>query len=416
MLTNVLPDLDGLPVQAATNIKAFTFQFRRISTAYPTVDWETDDAILVIKGGIEQLKYDYNNYFVNYYDVNKPFATWKPQNGFVGLNDRFWISILFTDEAIPAWIVRTVAEWSDGTSDTIDIAVDVTVLGKIFFHIMAGPEDLGINAIAADRKLWRYSVQARDFADTDIERSEKFTFYADYRAFYDTKVFTYFNSLGGLDFCRILGDQEDDYTRSHAEAESFTGSIEVGNPADTQYRQTGLTRLLTYKGDAGLQYTKAQMLVLQELHVSDLVAEVLYGKYRRVWILNKSDKLKRKTEKKWSFPIEWRYGFTEMVFTPELDLGEGDDTNEYDGISCPVPNDLNVAHDALEVTFTWSPVVGATYTLEYRKGTDPWTVVTNATEPYVVTLTAGSWTWRVKTICTPDEHSAYVNGDAFILS
>ncbi len=415
MLENTLPDIDGLPVQASTNIKTFTFQFRRISTAYPGTGWETDDAIFVVKGGIEQLKHDYNNYFLNYHAVNKPFATWKPMNSLVGIYDAFFISILFTDEAIPAWMTRVVAEWTDGTTDTIDTNVDVTVLGKMFFHLKAGAEALGINALAAGRQLWRYSIQARDQADDTIEYSERYYFYADYRAFYNTKIFTYFNSLGGLDFARILGEQEDDYQRSFAEAESFSGSLVVGEPALTQYLQTGHTRMISYKSDAGLQHTKDQTMALQELHVSNLIAEIVGGKYRRVWILSKGDKLMKKTDKKWAFPIEWRYGFTETVYTPsDQDLGTGDDDQVYDGITCPVATDLTATPDGDEVTFTWTTEVGVTYTIEYKLvAAGTWTVETPVTEPHVHTFAAGTYNWRIKTICTPDNHSSYVNGTNF---
>jgi len=418
MLTNEMPDLAGLQIQPATNYKAIYFEHRRISTAYPTTDWENDGYIIVIKGGIENLKYDYNNYFKNYQAVNLSFATWKPNNSFIRLNDRFWISILFQSESIPAWRVRVRVYWTDGSSDIIDIDADITVLGKLFYHIMAGPEDLGIIGAAAGRTLYKYSLQVVEQDDTDVTHSEVYTFYADYRAFYNVTTFVYFNSLGGIDHARILGEKEDSYQRSFIEAEKFTGSLVIGEPADTQYVQTGITRMLSYKGDAGLQYTKAQLLALQELHVSELITEIVGDKYRRLWITSKSEKLLRKTDKKWSFPIEWRYGFVEEVFTPPgLELGEGDDVNEYESISCPVPTDLLSEAEGDTVVFSWVEVVGATYDLEYKlDGGGSWTVVNPATSPKTLSLDPGTYNWRVRAICTPSVHSAYVNGSNFTIS
>ena len=414
MIDYELPVISGDTIQPAANIRLVNIQFREITDADPDPAWITTESAFtryIIKGGIELLKHDHNNYFINYHATNKPFATWMPVNCFVSIDQQFYTSFLLTNIAIPNWKLRVVAEWSDNTNDVIDIVV--TDHTKIMYHVKAGAEDLGINSIAAGRQLWRYSLQVRDAADPTISYTSAFTFYADYRNFYKVKLFNYFNSLGGIDHARILGEQEDDYVRNFTESELFTGSITPGDPPLTQYAQTNATRLNTYKSDAGLRHMPTQMMALQELFTSAFVWEILNTKNRQLWILNKNGALKKKTDKKWPFPIEWRYGFTEQVYTPiEIDLGVGSDATSYPGSACPIPAGITVVDlGGGSIQFNWTYSSAASnYILEYKLTTDSsWTTYPShigpGDLPLTIAITVGlDYDYRVKAICDDVDH------------
>lgn len=335
MIDYEFPDPVGGQVQYGKNLKRVTLKFRRITTADPSPAWnesEYSHTRYVVKGGIELLKHDHNNYFKNVHAINKPFATWLPKYCFVGLTDKFWISILFTGITTSTGerVLKVTAEFTNNTTEVISIPIPSVDDVYGLYHIMAGAGALGINDIAAGRQLWRYSLQVTHPTSHLIVFSETYMFYIDYRLFYNTQLFSYYNSLGGLDFVRILGDIEDDYQRNFTETEMFTGSLLPGSPPASAYKQTNITRYNSYKGDTGLRHTPAQVMALQELLCSELIWQQISDRLYQVWLLNKGDKLKKKTDKKWNLPLEWRYGFVEQVYTPaDTDLGTGEDLETY---------------------------------------------------------------------------------------
>ncbi len=332
MIEYSVPNSDDSNIVAGENIKFITIQYRRISDDDLDPEWIIDaDPVYVIKGGIELLKADYNNYFYNYHGPNKVFATWQPKNRFVSITDDWWMSILFANADLGSpdlspRKLQTKLEWSDGTSDTVEDTVPDIGPVYLLYHANVGKiVKAGIVAHGADKQLWRITVKVVAVDDEAILYSEAYTVYADYRQFYDYNIFNFYNSVGGIDHVRVLADSEDTYSRGFIEADMFVASSDVGSPSDHQYFQANFTRLNTKKSDTGYRHTKAEILAYQELLTSGLIFEIFNNSngYRMIGLLNKGTKLFNTGAKRFGFAIEWRYSFVEQVYTPDINLGVG---------------------------------------------------------------------------------------------
>ena len=408
-------------INIAANIKKFKVSFREVTNVIPNPGY-TDIATdyYVIKGGIENSKHDYNNYFSNYHLSNKPFATWLPDNCFAGLEDDFYLSILFANDFTAldtdARTLRIIAEWTDSSTDTIDINFDAPIGPYLLYHIKAGATALGINAIAAGRMLYRYKLQIVNTATPATTYSAVYTFYIDYRLFYKNKLFNFYNSVGGIDFVRVLGDTEETYNRTYTEAETLTGYVPVGSRINTQYLQTQVSRFNNFKSDIGYRHTIKETVYLQELLMSTMIWELLFAKNVRVWLQNKSNKLLQNSDTKFNFPIEWRYGFTEQVFTPaEVDFGDG---VAFAGMTCPFATetdqtDLGGGLYHLSCEPDIAEAVG--YVFEYKENSSStWIAYATIVAYKDVAVTAGlTYNWRVKIKCDDSFYSAYTNGTDF---
>lgn len=417
-------------INIASNIKIVNLTYRRTTTAdnndiFVSVDNEID--FYVIKGGIEDIKFDYNNYFINLHTPNKPFATWLPNNRFVSIEDDFYLSLLFVNDFAALDTtqrkIRVTAEWTDSTTDTLDIDFDNDLL-YLLYHIKADARSLGIDAVlAAGRTLYRYKLQVVNTATPSTVYTEVYTFYIDYRQFYKSRVFYYYNSLGGLDYCRVLGDTEENYNRQYSEAEKINGFVEVGSGTDTEYIQTGISRSNSFKSDVGYRNTAAEITSLQELLNSWFIWQVFtYGK-RRVWLLNRNGKVLQNSDTVFNFPLEWRYGFTEQVYSPEVAFGAGLDAQIYAPITCPIPTGLSASNIGTSgpdtiIQFNWATEFNAdAYVLEYKASAatnytvNPDTLATAVNINF--TTGSGTYNWRLKNRCAVGNESAYVNGTNF---
>lgn len=420
------PVITGIGNMAAPSnvLKQCFIEFRQITDATPSPTWENSEVTnirYVIKGGIELLKHDYNNYFVNMHGISKPFATWQPKYRMIGITDSFYMSILCAGTFNTTTRNLTVqADWVDGTSTTLGFPItpEHTLFGM--FNFKAGITDLGIPAAEPTKTLWRYKIRIED-ATTSTMLSEEYILYADYREFYNTKIFNYYNSLGGIDHVRILGDTEESYNRNFTEFEKFTGAISIRNAIDTEYSQTNQTRLNTFKSDIGLRHTPEEVLAIEEIFTSPLVWEVVNGKNIRVHITNKNNKLIQKTDKRWAMPIEWRYGFTEQVYTPvAANLGTGTNLQVY-GPYALERTFLPDYPSSPAWHFTWKGYPNAAnYNFEFKTTVDTiWDTVTiTDTELYVDISSfpgAFTWEWRVSAnYIGPPAQQVYTNGENFV--
>jgi len=403
-------------INIGENIKLFKLSYREVTNDLPSpayITLATD--YYIIKGGIETSKADYNNYFVNYLDVVKPFATWLPADSFAGIDDDFYISILFsnnfTTPDTDGRTLRITAEWSNASTDVIDIAFTPAIGLYLLYHIKAGATALGINALAAGRQLYRYKMQVINTLTPATTYSAVYTFYIDYRMFYKNRLFKYYNSLGGFDYVRVLGDTEESYNRNFTEAENLQGFIPVGSTADTLSVQPGITRFNSFKSDVGYRHTLKQAIHLQDLLMSFWIWEVINGKNVRVLLQNKNNKLVQNSDQKFNFPIEWRYGFTEQVYTPaDADFGVAA------GPVCPLPTGLTAVYDTDHWQFSCTAASAAiAYVFEYKLASEPlYTVVTDITNSINAGLLIdGDYVWRVKLICDVGNESGYATGTPF---
>lgn len=327
-LDYVMPDFAPSIVQTGQNIKEFYIDFSTITTADPTAFWISDSVnfMYIIKGGIAAPIWDWNNYFINYIPANKPFLTWQPGNRFIGLNDSFFISWLNTSASVTLSLIADV-EFTDGTTD--QVVTDFTDSDKVLYHLQVGPDQLGLNALDITKSLYKYSLSIVKTSDHATIYASGYIYYIDYRKFYNTKFLHYYNSLGGLECVRVRGEIETDVDVSIADAEKFSDVAVIGAPNSEQYTQTAKSKIDSFKGDSGYIYTSAEQDVFQELLLTRFAWERIIDQNWRIYSLTKSVKLRSTSDKIWNFPIEWRYSFTNSVYTPMLDMGDGEDQYDY---------------------------------------------------------------------------------------
>jgi len=270
------------------------------------------------KEAFRSLEWDWNNYFINYVPDNKPFLTWQPNNRFIGLNDSFFISFLNSTATVPLTLLADV-EFTDGT--TSQVVTDFTDSDKVLYHIEAGPDQLGLNAIDITKKLYKYSLSIVSTADHAVIFANAYTYYIDYRKFYNTKFLHYYNSLGGIEAVRINGEIETTADVTFTDSEKFEGTIIIGAPNSEQYTQTAKSKTDSFKGDSGHLFTAREQDVFQELLLTRYAWERIIEKNWRIYSLNKSTKLRTTSDKIWSMAIEWRYSFTNLVYAPRVRPG-----------------------------------------------------------------------------------------------
>lgn len=327
-LEYAMPDFSGSLLQPGNNIKEFYVQYATITDAAPTPTFITDatNFIYCVKGGIPQPQWDWNNYFINYVANNKPFLTWQPNNRFIGLNDSFFISFLNSLASVSLSLIVN-AEYIDGT--TAQVVTDFTDSNKVLYHIQAGPDQLGLNSLHADKRLYKYSLSIVSTADHATVFVSPYTYYVDYRKFYNTKYLHYYNSLGGIEMVRINGMIETVADVTFTDSERFSGDVIIGSPASEEYIQTAKSKTDSFKGDSGFIFTSKEQDVFQEILLTRFAWERIIGRNWRIYVSNKSTSLRKSTDKKWSMALEWRYSFTNSVYAPMLDLGDGHDDNNY---------------------------------------------------------------------------------------
>jgi len=351
-----MPNFAGSLLQAGGNIKEFYVSFATITDAAPTATYTSDAAnfICAIKGGIPQPQWDWNNYFINYVAANKPFLTWQPNNRFIGLNDSFFISFLNSLATVTLALIVDV-EYIDGTTD--QVITNFTDSNKVLYHIQAGPDQLGLNALHADKRLYKYSLSIVSAANHATVFVNPYTYYIDYRKFYNTKFLHYYNSLGGVEAVRINGFIETTADVTFTDSERFGGNVIIGAPNSEEYIQTAKSKTDSFKGDSGFIFTAKEQDVFQEILLSRFAWERIIGKNWRIYVTNKSTSLRKTSDKTFNIPLEWRYSFTNSVYAPLIDLGAGADGTDYcipvDVVGSPSLPDA-VAGVAYSASFTLS--------------------------------------------------------------
>ncbi len=92
---------------------------------------------------------------------------------------------------------------------------------------------------------------------------------------------------------------------------------------------------------------------------------------------------------------------------------------KFEFMQCDPPGSLVATPSGCAVTFSWvGKVCDQSYELKYRLvGTTTWTTVTQSGSSYgPVTLSAGTYAWKVKTKCSPNVYSSFANGTNVTLS
>lgn len=359
-----LPNFSGTQIQTdLTHVKEYFITYRFITDADPDPAFFTDADKFryIVKGGIANPLWDWNNYFINHLQVIKPFLTWQPNNRFVGLMDEFFITWL-NQTATEPLSLNAFVEYTDGTSNGVQIPFGDSG-EKQLYNIMAGAEALGLNALEPTKKIYRYILQVEETNNPGNKHTETYNYYIDYRQFYYTKFFHYYNSLGGLECVRIRGEIQSDINITFSESEKYQGGVIIGTPNTEQYIQSAISKTDSFKAEVGYLHTAAEKDVLQELLLGKFKWERIYSRNMRIYVTTRNAPMANTSERLHSLAIEWRYTFTNTVYTPQsADLGVGVDQENYGGgggggggATCTPPSNIffNAITDT-QFTASWS--------------------------------------------------------------
>lgn len=346
LLSYQMPDPAKLLTDASAHLVHFYVEFGEgnAEDLDPDLDTDLDPEMhvhpptrMAIKGGIERQKFCRNNYWENYFDVEKPFFTWQPDNKWVQMNESVFMSLFIPFDDAPGQLFH------DFTYKKIKITVwdienneysrEVTVFeihSKWLYHINVSPVFLALSDLAEGNTIWKYSVVVQNTGDDTYFINPR-TFYIDYRPVYTPYDLLWVNSLGGVDMVRVRGEVIKGFSKEIArvspgldvnDSETKTKVADVANST--------VIRSDSYKGDIGWVEDEIAQDAMIDLDMSKAIYQYLDGRWVPLMQVQSGLDLRAGSDKKFSFPIEWRLAINNEVYTPSsVDLGFAEDSETY---------------------------------------------------------------------------------------
>jgi hypothetical protein len=321
LLTYDVPDLSaGIALQSAPgHTGTFYLQFREVSATNQNTTWDDSEAgfaCLAVKGGLSRFKYQGNNFWVNYFNVKKPFLTWQQSGRKAALDERMYLLFL---NLIEADSIRAVAKvyFIDGTNASTDSTA--TVLSGQCVYVPAGAEQWNLQSLAA-KVIWYWEITV--WAGS-IQLTETFRFEKDNRNDYNETTLHYRGSLGGLDSVRVRGDIQQDLSYQFQKLQLTQGpDYYTGNAYTPQQRIAASTELQTWSGDIG-HLEKEEQDRLRDAFLQRETWWAVESKWWPVNILTTKATLRKSSSKLFSFPIEWTLAHEgDAYYTPQhMDVG-----------------------------------------------------------------------------------------------
>lgn len=317
-----------LPTSAVSKDQGQTCKFfllsREVTDADPNPNYTNTEASkprIAIKGGIESHRYARNNFFVNYFDVQKPFFTWQPSHRMVWVDQPLYLTVFSKDGSLKGCVLRV----KHRTTANVETITNISLTQEGFIvHIKTDPASLGIPT--ADLYWWEVSI----VKGVDIIVSG-YRYYKNYDPVYNATDLISINSLGGVDTIRLTGEITSGIERNNQDAEGGFKTDEWSSIVKSHHAsQQGITYRRTFKGDVGYQRTIEEQESLIGVLLSTLIYRIIDSRYVPVIINQKNLQLRKSTDKLVSFPVEGANSGEDEVFTPEhIELGLGSDTEEY---------------------------------------------------------------------------------------
>jgi hypothetical protein len=298
---------------AASQAKKFYVHYREISDAHPNPDWietEIDNECTVIKGGIEKMKHSRNNFFINYFDVQKPFATWLPANRFVYAGQPVFLSFLNTQGGSIDFTMHF--SFTDVLANAYTLSRSFSD-NAILWHLNVSPGQSDFPAFTAN--LYYYEVWITNSAGDEL--TTRYRIYIEYRPCYEYWDMGYHNSLGGFDTTRVMGETTITIDKNYEEQgagkdlSDWNSYMRGGN-----LRHGVLFKRNNYKGDVGYQKNAEENEALQELLITESAWQSNSDYWMRVLNVQKGQDLRTSKSRIFSFPIQWQLAVEDEVFTP----------------------------------------------------------------------------------------------------
>lgn len=286
----------------------FYIHFREITTATPDPAWtetEEDHELLVVKGGISFEQWRGDNYWVNYFDIKKPFLTWQRSGELHSLAEKMWIAWLNLTAIYPGDIrVKRTVRFTDGSENIAyyDNPVNENQIG----YFPTGAKQLLLDEVDPSKSIYWWEIQIMNTGTNPYEPvSELFRYYMDNRPDENATTLHYRNSLGGLDSARIRGVIDFTAQRDFSQTERIVLHDYFSNYfIKGRVGAENSTELKVMKGNTG-HLGKEQQDRIRDLHLKREVWQERSEKWLPIMLLTGTQQLLVSTDKLFDTPVEW---------------------------------------------------------------------------------------------------------------
>lgn len=319
VLEYVLPNFNDTTTHAEKQYCMFYVEYREV-TDESTPSYITDESNNIryaLKGGISKEKFSRNNFFINYFEPQKPFLTWQPQDKFIFLDQNMWLTFFVSGGlGNGSLAIAEITTFGDN-AETFTEENLLPASNGWLWHIKIN------NLFSTTNSIYQIRIKIVDSSNNDI--TSWYSFKVDYRPVYNKFDLNFFNSVGGFDFSRVRGEIEYGIDKSSTEIEGGFDNNEAFNTTKShELKHDAIIFSKTYKGDIGFLNRKIEQDAMIELIISKGV--YLYSDERFIPVLNvqKTSLIRKQSDEVYGFPIEFTTSIKNTNYTPDyinLSLG-----------------------------------------------------------------------------------------------
>lgn len=367
MLDYDIPQVMPAITPCINQVGNFRVQYREVSQELPNLDWTQDMTMAVIKGGISYEQWRGPNFFSNYMLTAKPFLTWQKSGFLCDTKQPLFLHFIQMYVANGQMKCNYKIHYTDGTEDISKVILfgnDTPSPQYGIWSIPAGISQMGLDIINPDKMIQWYEMSVED--STGI-LAMPYRFNLDYRPFYDSFYFNFFNSLGGIDSIRIRGEWEQTQARTFDQVETEDAEYYLNaNQIRAKAYQENVQETISYKGNAGFIDNVDVLDAYRELMLSSKIMQLQQDRWMFLIITPDKTSFAFNKQALRSLAVEWQYTFSNRNYTPNnIVMGNIP--------VCPVPLNLrNTGHDGYiyHFTFDTSPQQQS-FIVEWSGGTRP---------------------------------------------
>lgn len=323
-----LPSIDSPLTHAARQSAIVRIDYREVTNTDYDPDWIEDTfTFAVLKGGVEQEKHSRNNSFINYFISENRFLSYQASGKYIYIDQPQYLSFIqhTYHESLNIYLKVFFADGTIGN----DAFTLLTSEDELLFHVrlfdyvsdFLGPDGQHLlkDIAAIEVKL------TAEPGGTAMDVSETVRFNILHRPLYDYFDLVYHNSVGGIDSIRLSGEAAIQYERSVEDGGAGMSLTEWQQPVKSHQRNYSAISLTKKRsGDIGYLPSRKQQEVCMEILFSKSIYEVNDGYFIPVLAIAQNTELRKTTDKKYGFALEWKLAISNNSFSPSwINFGAG---------------------------------------------------------------------------------------------